>query len=486
MKKHLSIFLAVLFALLLPFTFISCGGEDPEPKIVFITDPPLSGPSFVDYWKDHDFGTGQWEIRSSYEGIDWNTWSQYKSANHAHTVNSDGRAEMFEALQAHYDEDYNIVTITDHVWKGSEGGRRYMDLVTRSWTQSTWTTNRNNFNSTMTTNVSHITNAQLNAFQNGTAVSGTRSNGIEGMLMIPNTAELALGGPGADEINVFFFKGNVPVAWGPAMLKGGLKAVQDDDAISFINHPGRATKAMGFPGGATDMDNPSNMSVNILRYANLYMEFSSENIVGMEIFNRRDQDSAHDRVLWDNVNKLTIPEGRFVWGYANDDSHSMSNIGLNFNVFVMPALTTSNFRNAMVKGQSYMVTYIAMNEGVNVDLRADPTASDNADFDTPAGTRPTIESITVDKENDTITVKSKHATKIQWVTSTAGTVTAQPTGGRVVRDQSPAPDAEGIITDTFDLNATHTGDPLGNTFIRVQAINSTGMAASQPIGIMKK
>jgi hypothetical protein len=247
------------------------------------------------------------------------------------------------------------------------------------------------------------------------------------------------------------------------------------NAIFFVNHPGRTTNAQNYPPSlpstgdfwdqygrpgqfpiddhAASPTNPSNINSWIVKYANLFMEFPATHLVGMEIFNREDRDSRHDRVLWDNINTRTIPEGRFVWGYANDDSHSVGGIGISYQMMLMPSNTLENFRSAMINGHSYMVTSIARNEGV-----INPRTSVD---------RPVVKSVTVNHAADSITITAENATSIVWISE-----------GRTIYT------TEG---NTSTLNLIHADiiEQVG-VYVRANIIGDTGMAAIQPIGTRKK
>jgi len=438
MKRRLWLLFAVITAIsFMTISVISC--DDPPP------------PAPVEF-----------DITSPYAEVNWGTFGQFKAAQHVHTTNSDGSGTMEAVANAHYQLDYDILAITDHVWKGDP--RVYMNLVTRSPTQETW-------NSVPLT---FITAARLNEFETGTATSATRPANRP-MLMIRGTAEYAF--PDGEEMNVFFLPDNItpPNAWAGS-ITAGIQSVHNAGAICFINHPGRTTNAQNFrvndskaqaAGTAGvlppfDPGNPSNAHSWIMKYASLYMQFPITTLTGMEVFNRRDVDSLHDRVLWDNVNKFTIPEGRFVWGYGNDDLHSSSvstgsgnGMQINYNMFLMPSNTPENFRTAMVKGHSYIVTVCAYNEGIDM-----PAANSGSE-------RPIITSVTTGE--NTITITAQNATSIDWISEGRKIHTSTITGG------------SGTIT----LNDPAIVNQVG-VFVRANVIGPSGMAVTQPFGTARK
>jgi hypothetical protein len=437
MKKRSLTFIAVLAVIsLLAVSVLSCDNEE---ETVFI-------------------------IESPYEGVNWN--NQFKAALHTHTTNSDGGATMLEAINAHFDQGYDVLAITDHVWQNQpDGSRRYLDLISNPL-NTEWTTANNNLGFSVTTPLSHITQDRWDQVHAGTG----RDN--RPMIIIPDTAEFALE-VGGEEMNVFFYGAEkAPPGWS-TNLYGGMVAAHAAGAIFFVNHPGRTTNAQNYPpslpadnwdqygrpgmfsteGVAESPTNPSNIHSWVRKYGNLFMEFPRTSLVGMEIFNREDRDSRHDRVLWDNINTLTIPEGRFVWGYANDDSHSVGGIGINYQIMLMPANTPANFRDAMVNGRSYMVTCLARNEGV-----IHPRTSID---------RPVVSSVTVNHADETITISAQNATSIVWISE-----------GRVIQTTTGS-------SSTLNLLAADITEQVGS-YVRANIIGETGMAVIQPIGTRRR
>jgi len=427
MKKLLALFIMIS---LLTVSVISCNNDDDEEDLGSI-----------------------FEITSPYDAIDWETFGQYKAALHVHTTNSDGGGSMQTVVDMHYNLGYDILTITDHVWKrdGNEVDM-YLDLYTKTWTEvqagNVWKTH----------SLTHLSQERFDQVTSGAGRDG------RGMLMIPYSAEFAY--PGGEEMNVFFYgspaapPANAPAAWTMSIANGMTNAVSHN-AIFFINHPGRTTNAQNFTGSATSSNNPSNQRTWINKYVALYNTFSPEHLVGMEIFNRLDQDSRHDRVLWDNILTETVPTGRFVWGYGNDDLHNTS-IQINYNMMIMPENTTANFRDAMINGHSYAVTVRAYNEAAAYSEPHLATLTHTSTIP-----RPVIKSVIVDHETDTITITAENATKIVWIS-----------------------EGDAIQIDTGNTSSIHLGVKetrlLVGSYVRANIIGAGGMAVIQPIGTTRK
>ena len=465
-------------------------------------------------------------ITSPYGGIDWETIGRYRAAMHTHSTNSDGSLSLPDAIQRHYDLGFDIMAITDHVWRrlaGRVSGQEcFRDLLTTWPTQTEWPGWNNPEHASFPTTpppdmvpLTHISQAVKDAIQAGTHPVSPNAHGLNflprdgrGMIFIPGTAELAPGSGGpneeAAEANVFFWGYDMgtnnfrydfvlpanasrrpPPAWISPWntVRAGIQTAHDIGALAIIVHPGRTTGGAAYDLGAIHSPtNPSNMPRWINHYTEMYLDFPITTLVGMEIFNRRDGDSRHDRVLWDQVLTRTVPTGRFIWGFANDDSHSdgptgSSSIGTNVNVFLMPENTLENIHSTMIGGNFYMQTHIARNEGIDVG-GSHPFGGhlNNANL-------PSIVSITVAQSPYyTITVVAENAERIDWITGggqgyagrTIMTVTGGP--GSSTRDGTR-------VTSTLPLTHDFIDFQVG-VYVRANiiGINNHGIALTQPIG----
>ena len=370
------------------FVFVSCAGMDTNYGISARTAFNISN------------GLAP-QIISPYAGIDWQNYGQYKAALHTHTTNSDGRNTLSEVIEAHYEKGFDILAITDH------------NRVTSCWVRA-----RNG-----------ITLERFNAIALGEGRDG------RGMLSIPYTNEQSRS---RHDFNSFFADYNNPIF---STLRGSLRRTERRGGISFLNHPGRYTGGLA---GGVEGENASNDIQIIRKYVDLFMEFPS--CVGMEIVNRRDGHSVSDRILWDNILAQTMPQGRFVWGFANDDSHRNSDIGYSFNVFVMPENTLENFRYAMQGGRFFAAARAARRE-----LGSDFMGT---------GPVPVIVNIETDNSSMSITINAENYSRIDWISN-----------GRVIADGN-----------TIKLNAQRN-NRLGS-YVRANIIGPGGIVFTQPFGII--
>jgi len=376
-------------------------------------------------------------IISPYKGVIW-TWNQYKAALHTHTNNSDGNATLSQVIEEYYTKGIDILAITDHnIVTGSSWRQHFTD----NWLADSATPNG------------------LTAERRNEILAGVgRSN--RGMLEIPYTAEVAAW---PCEFNAFF-NYNIQFTGGNNALRTAIDRANATNSIMFINHPGRST-------GGNDPSSwgrrASNEPATISKYVNLFLEFP--NLVGMEIVNRvNDSDSRHDRVLWDNILRTTLNKGRFVWGFSNDDSHSNTNAGHNFNMFIMPENTLENVRNTFINGNFYAVARRVHVEEVLHTL-SDNQARDMLGAGTPF---PSITSIEVCLVNLTITINAENANKIVWISDGVEIITE--TGVSFPQTLS-----------IYDFATNSFEDGIGH-YVRANIIGSGGIAFTQPFAIQQQ
>ncbi|MDR2728302.1 MAG: hypothetical protein LBB56_04155, partial [Chitinispirillales bacterium] len=418
-------------------------------------------------------GSGAITIQNPYTGVDWGTWGQYKAANHTHSTYSDGSNKREDVLRDKYNKGFDIVAMTDH------------DVLTNKWDEAPEHNNPHPTTPTWRDNIGAgvLTSDALAAINAGTyynsnfqgqyAGERTKTNGMIGMggsnewsaFNEPNIT-LTAGGTAnfsGHHINTFF--ANLPqsaIADGSRTLANIIKGAQDLGGLAHINHPGRYT------GGQTNEARSSDPDI-VKAYVDLYTEYPS--LVGMEIINKWDGESVNDRILWDNILMQTMPD-RGVWGFTNDDSHSLSGNGHAWNVMLMPALTTDNTKTAMKDGAFYGVTRIERKYKINDEgtpgapAQTTTTAAQYSGGDhnnmalgfLAQGALPSISNIVVDETAGTIVISAANSTNIDWVA-----------------------DGEVIYTGTsIDVNDYSTEI---NNYVRAVVVGPTGVAYTQPFGV---
>ena len=356
-----------------------------------------------------------------YQNVDWETYGQYKADFHAHSTNSDGSHTTAQMVDDHYAKGFDILAMTDH------------DYTTFSWN---------------TVDRGALSLSRAVQIETG---AGRAGNGMIGIF--PANEQSAV-----DHINSFWASYN-------NTGQGGLTAVdkmsetfgivEQSGGISHINHPGRYT------GGANSNDAvsmaASNNPDNVQKYVNFFMTYPS--CVGLEIINKIDGESKSDRILWDNILKQTMPEGRSVWGFSNDDSHSLDATGYSWNVMLMPALNAKETRISMEEGSFYAVSRVSRLDGINryyPNMTEIPGSGVGSTLYLLSQSTPGISNISVSES--TITITGTDYDVIEWIAD-----------GKVI--------ATGA---TIDLN-DHKGEI--NSYVRAQLKSDTGIAFTQPFGV---
>lgn len=359
-------------------------------------------------------GEVSYEITSPYDDVDWDNWKQYKSQLHTHTLYSDGTADIKDVVEEYYAQDYDVLAVTDHgvVNKGWNKVPEVLDLI--GYNQYI-----NDFKPMSQERYEEIT------------IHGTGRDGRP-MLDVPQGIEMNALVIRKNHVNGFF-----------ADYGQGILGVEEDyetviagtDAaggITFINHPGDFIAANKENGRAEDYNQLKVFIDPLLKY---------DSCVGIEIFNLRDTTDRADRILWDTILQYTIPEGKNVWGFSNDDSHALDDIGVTQEMMLMPELSNKALRTAMENG-----TFFACSKYARYEMGEEFVGT---------GDYAKIQEVIVDDDNDTISVVASNYDVIEWI-------------------------ADGEIIATGEtLSLTENSDKIG-CYVRFQIKNEGGIVCSQP------
>lgn len=333
-----------------------------------------------------------WEIDNPYQSVNWEADGRHKANLHTHTTRSDGRLNPHEVVDAYHQLEYSILAITDH------------NEVTWPWEA---------FGEMKPSNRYLSRAGSEDSVMSEDFVFETRDPAELGMLAIQ-----------ANELSRHhhmgsFFNGHIGVPYNERIdynitEEESLNAVRDSSGLAMIYHPGRYNRDVDW-------------------YVSLYRKYDM--LVGLEIYNQGDRYPG-DRMLYDSILTVLMP-GRKVWAYSNDDLHTLSHLGRNWNVFLLPELTEEWFRLGMEKGLSYWVYAPAGHYGVEP---------------------PVINSVTTNGRKATISIEAENYNSVVWISD-----------GDVV--------AEGV---TVDLNSLESA---GN-YIRAELMGSEGtVTGTQPFGI---
>ena len=362
-------------------------------------------------------------ISNPYEGVDWNTFSQFKTALHVHTFHSDGINSMYEMIMRHYNLGFHVIAITDH------------DVLTYRWDEApidTWGGRL------------ELVSTNLKDMIYAGDIERLYSNTPYGMISIPHSNERSRCG----HHHVTLWANSIN-NWNN--LEESFKELDGISGVWFLAHPGRYTGGMvgGIEGVERSKD--SNIVEEYVRWM-----LNHESLLGIEIHNRLDNETRSDRILWDQILMKTMPKGRNVFGFSNDDSHSLAGVGFNWNVVLAPILHESYLRYAITSGAFYAVTRFDRQLGINYfeqGLRVGDLER-ILQQNTPSLTR-------VEVGNDIIIIKAQNYERIEWVAD-----------GQVIH-----------VGAYLDIREKLE---VIDSYVRVQIISSTGVAMLQPFGILPK
>jgi hypothetical protein len=276
-------------------------------------------------------------VSNPYEQVNWNTFRQYKYSHHTHTSNSDGNSSTRTVAEDHFRLGYHILAFTDH-----------------DFTHVT----PNQVRSGNPVSMRRIAEMQANT---GTSSElrgiGTEANG-QGMIFLPNTNERsglrfpeidAVGpnpsDPPSTHVNTFF--SSLPRASGESVQALGARLAAEGTGFAILNHPGRTTGSEHETSRRRAHEIANNPRI-FTPVAELFL--NNPYYLGMEIINKFDTETQAERILWDNILQITMPQGKPVWGYSGDDSHHSRAIGHAYNLMLMPQLTLSELRHAKETG----------------------------------------------------------------------------------------------------------------------------------------
>lgn len=355
-----------------------------------------------------------YDIGNPYETVDWMNWKQYKAQLHTHTLYSDGTIDVKDVVEEYYAQGYDILAVTDHgvVNKGWNRVPEVLDLI--GYNQYI-----NKFEPMSQERYEEIT------------IHGTGRDGRP-MLDVPYGIELNALVIRKNHVNGFFVDYGNGILGAEEDYETVIAGNSAAGGITFINHPGDFIAANAENGRAKDYDQLKVFIDPLMKY---------DSCVGIEIFNLRDTTDRADRILWDSILQYTIPNGKNVWGFSNDDSHALDDIGVTQEMILMPELSNEALRTAMENG-----TFFACSKYARYEMGEDFVGT---------GDYAEIKEVIVNDSTDVISVVADNYDVIEWI-------------------------ADGEIIATGEiLELREYSDKIGS-YVRFQIKNEGGIVCSQP------
>ena len=292
-------------------------------------------------------------ISNPYAGVDFDSYHQYKTDLHSHTLFSDGGYTLPEMVERHYELGFDIMAITDH---GS---------VSYGYTeQDHWDVMKL---------VSLVRKKRIDSSlldESGTAENGnaykvfkqggdefyqqTLADGTDGqtMLRVPYGVENNPTSFNNAHVNSWFVDYGHKVIGGTSNYERPISNVDKLGGLSVINHPGEYSNARDelYTADAYNAENPMyNYKIN--KFAHLLRTYGT--CIGIDVNSKGDYRTRFDRKLWDILLQKVTPTGRNVLGIASTDSHNLDIVDSGYVLALMPEKTSAALKKSLESGQFF-------------------------------------------------------------------------------------------------------------------------------------
>lgn len=312
-----------------------------------------------------------------------NTDAHYKTNLHTHSTYSDANNTMVEMINGFYDNDFDILAFAEHGIHGKEWDKD-PSIIPLFLFQNLWHGKR-----------CHPTTEEYKAILDGThKTPDNLRTKKRGLMCVPDAIEANMFTLMKNHVNGYFTDNACEGIYGKENdFEEPIKKIEKSGGISHINHPTDWLQARQNPDCGTDPE-------NVRYFADLLRRYPS--CLGIEVLNMYDIPNRCDRILWDSLLKTLIPEGkRTVWGFANSDAHRVCEIDTAYMDFILPEYSLENLRKAMENGNFFAIARYAKNE--------------LGETFAGSGATPAVTEISVDDENDTITITGINCKAIEWI-----------------------------------------------------------------------
>ena len=392
-------------------------------------------------------------IDNPYERVDWDEWEAYKTQLHCHTTASDGYLTIKEFVKEHYDLNYDIVALTDHGtlnrgWNVAPEVVPLMRYIKKERTKNA--------------PIEPLSDEEYYAYTLGTAESESRAHS-NGMLDVPLGNELNMATPFADcHLTGYFAEYGQGLAGVYGDYETPSKGVKEAGGISMLSHVGEYVYI--------DKDSEKYVGQPVddyyaTKFARLFLDNEGSSL-GMGINSATDAHTRCDRILYDQVLQKTIPNGVLPWSFSFSDSHNMNAVNDAYTMSLMPELTNEAFRSCLENGEFFSISHYS--NGVELNGMPEmPDFDEQSVYDTKSyllDNTPMVTRVTVDQENDTITIEGTDFDEITWVSN-----------GNVICRESNITSGKA----TLDL---HSDDFLAEPYlyVRFYITGDNGICYSQP------
>ncbi len=374
-----------------------------------------------------------YKIKNPYENVISlieNGKNHYKTNLHTHSTYSDANDTMTQMIMGFYDNDFDIVAFAEH------------GILGKPWNEEPTHIPFFNFQYLWHGKRSFLTEEQYREIKAGTykTEKNTRTK-ARGLQDVPDAIECNMFTIMKNHVNGYFTDNAYEGVQGLEFdYEIPLSLIEKSGGISHINHPTDLLQARKRPECAK-------VPENIEFFADLLRKYKS--CMGIEVLNMYDKPNRSDRILWDELLKALIPEGRTVLGFANSDAHQVDQIDTAFMDFILPEYSLSNLRRSMEKGEFFSVARYAKNE-LGEDFKGE-------------GPVPQVISLNVNEKEQEISLCGVNCHTIEWIAD-----------GEVI--QCDKTDGDGKTVSTIKLSDY---DDKISCYVRAQMLGRGGICLTQ-------
>ncbi len=359
--------------------------------------------------------------------------AHYKTNLHTHSTVSDATVDYADMIKGYYENGFDILAFADH------------GVIGKNWNERPTQLPLYLYQYIAGRKVTKLTDDEFEAITGGTYAFSEESGRTEGrgLQCVPTAIELNMLTMTKSHVNGYFCDFGVGDIGFENGFEYAVKNVEKAGGISVINHPGDWLGSATHPEKARDIK-------NVRYFGDIFNKYKS--CIGMEVLNRVDSVTSSDRILWDHILQYVIPRGeRTVWGFSNSDAHKLTDIDTSYMDFILPEYSVENVKNAMEKG-----TFFAVGRRARKEMPDDFVGT---------GPIPSVIGLTVDDENDVITVIAGNTDKVQWIAN------------ENIIFESTEKNDDGTITSVIRLR--ELSDDI-TCYVRFQLIGEGGICLSQP------
>lgn len=383
--------------------------------------------------------SGDYTIVSPYAEVVWGETNEYKGNLHTHSTISDSDETMIDTLTEMYNQGFDFVAMTEHGITGRAWNEKpYMWLLYAyqeiSGKPRTWLTDDEYYG--MTSGTYPLRNGNARGYGMTCITGGNELNGL--------TATKS-------HVNGFFLPEDSCNA-NVGFENGFEYAVQLADSVGGLSHLNHLGDWLASNNNIDAVYDEENLDL----FTNIFLKYDS--CLGMEVFNETNNTTPYDRILWDNLLMKTIPYGRSIIGFSNNDTHRLGTIDSSFSVFLMEENTVDSIKSTMQSGSFFAVTR-KMKQN---DVIGPAESFDYMDMKLPY---PMFNELSV--SDHTVTVKARETNYIQWIAN-----------GKVIYKQDVTSANQSIV---LDLDQIEGSDDF--LYIRAELYGDGGLCASQALVI---